>query len=448
MTDKTYSIKLTATAQGVDDTLKRVGAGARSAAGGLADLDKAAASAGLKLKQAAAAVQGTFGAATAKLAGEADRAASAMGKLDSAAERSARTMRDAASQSGAFGVSIRDLIRYATGLAAGTFGVHAIINFTGALIDAQKQIDSMRTGLAFALDAGPAKLGAELEYVRGVADRLGQSLPVLAKGYTMIAASAKGTTLEGRATRDIFEAMAMAGTVFSLSAADMTGALLAVRQMMSKGVVNAEELRGQLGERLPGAYEIAARSMGKTTAEFGKMLENGEVLASDFLPRFASQLRTELGDSAEAAADKMQASTNRMQSAWFRFKVAVDESGVGEAIKASIDIGTEALDAFSLGVERARENNGSFVRQMQAGLASKYINDINSISKALSGNALFTRRARPIRRARRRPQPRRRRSRICASRRPRWRARTRRCRRASLSCRTAYPATRPDFLAT
>ena len=38
-----------------------------------------------------------------------------------------------------------------------------------------------------------------------------------------------------------------------LSADQTSGVLLALQQMISKGTVQAEELRGQLGERLPGA---------------------------------------------------------------------------------------------------------------------------------------------------------------------------------------------------
>ena len=43
--------------------------------------------------------------------------------------------------------------------------------------------------------------------------------------------------------------------------------MLALAQMASKGTVQAEELRGQLGERLPGAFKIAAAAMGVTQAE-------------------------------------------------------------------------------------------------------------------------------------------------------------------------------------
>ena len=74
---------------------------------------------------------------------------------------------------------------------------------------------------------------------------------------------------------------------------------------MSKGTVQAEELRGQLGERLPGAFNLAAQAMGVTTQELNKMLDNGEVLAIDLLPKLAEVLDERFADAAGENADKL-----------------------------------------------------------------------------------------------------------------------------------------------
>lgn len=145
------------------------------------------------------------------------------------------------------------------------------------------------------------KADAEFSFLRKTADQLGIRLLTLAEQYVGLAAAARGTTLEGQATRDIFDAITRAVIATGGGAEQAQGALLAVQQIISKGTVSAEELRGQLGERLPGAFQIAARAVGKTTAELGKMLEQGQLLSADFLPRFAAQLREELPSSVEAA---------------------------------------------------------------------------------------------------------------------------------------------------
>ena len=50
--------------------------------------------------------------------------------------------------------------------------------------------------------------------------------------------------------------------------------------MISKGKVQAEELRGQLGERLPSAFQLAAKAMGMTTAQLDKFMADGKLTAA------------------------------------------------------------------------------------------------------------------------------------------------------------------------
>ena len=63
----------------------------------------------------------------------------------------------------------------------------------------------------------------------------------------------------------------------------MNAALRATSQVFSKGKVSAEELRQQLGERLPGAFTLFAASMGLVPADLDKALEQGKVTLQDFM---------------------------------------------------------------------------------------------------------------------------------------------------------------------
>ena len=138
---------------------------------------------------------------------------------------------------------------------------------------------------------------------------------VAANIASALAAAAKGTALEGGAARAVFTAVAEASRVMGLTGAETRGALTALEQIISKGTVSAEELRGQLGERLPGAFQIASRAMGVTTAELGAMLQRGEVLADEFLPRFAAELRATFGDAATEAGASAGAAFERLDNA-------------------------------------------------------------------------------------------------------------------------------------
>ena len=181
---------------------------------------------------------------------------------------------------------------------------NAISGVTLSMLDAQMQADKVKNSLSFAM--GSKEAAAEIEYLRSVTNKLGVSFSALAPMYGRLAASTKDTNLQGKATREIFESIAQASVVMGLSADETEGALRAVVQMISKGQIQAEELRGQLGERLPRAFQLFAESMGVTTAELSKLLEAGKV-APEQLERFAATLKTALGGSVEEASQRLSA---------------------------------------------------------------------------------------------------------------------------------------------
>lgn len=108
--------------------------------------------------------------------------------------------------------------------------------------------------------------------------------------------------------------------------------------MISKGKVQAEELRGQLGERLPGAFNLAAKAMGFTTAQLDDMLKKGQVTAEDMLPKLAAVLKDEFGPAAEQAVQGAQGAVNRLSTEWNLFKATVMDNGpIITAINAITD---------------------------------------------------------------------------------------------------------------
>src|SRR5690606_21235484 len=72
----------------------------------------------------------------------------------------------------------------------------------------------------------------------------------------------------------------------------------------------------QLGDRLPGAFSLAAQAIGVTEQELNKMLEKGEVIAQDFLPKFAAQLDKAFGKDKTERIEGMRAATNRLSDEW------------------------------------------------------------------------------------------------------------------------------------
>ena len=124
-----------------------------------------------------------------------------------------------------------------------------------------------------------------------------------------------------------------------LSADDTSGTLRALNQIISKGKVQAEELRGQLGDRIPGAFQIMARALKVTTAELDEMLKKGELIADEVLPKFAEEMEKTFGVENTNRIETLTGSTNRLANAWDLLVLSVDSGNgiISKSIKFLVD---------------------------------------------------------------------------------------------------------------
>ena len=195
------------------------------------------------------------------------------------------------------------------GLGAG-FAIKDIVQTTAKFQSLENAIKS----------TGDAK---NIKFLNEQVDRLGLDINAAYSGYKTFSGALMGTALAGEKGNKVFKQVSEAATVMGLSGEQTEGSFLALGQMMSKGTVSAEELRGQLGERIPGAFQIAAKAMGVTTAQLGKMMQKGELVASEFLPKFGNELEKRFGKQAAGASESLQANLNRLDASWQRLKVSI-----------------------------------------------------------------------------------------------------------------------------
>ena len=221
----------------------------------------------------------------------------------------------------------------------------AAVAFGGkACLDAALQMD--RLDKSYTSIYGSASAAQQqLSYLYDVSGRLGLQFQSTAEGAKTFFAAGRGSTLE-KDLNSIFEAVSSAGTALSLSTDDMHGAFIALGQMISKGKVQAEELRGQLGERLPGAFQLAAKAMGMTTAALDKFMADGKLTAEELLPKLAKVLKDEYGAAAEEAAKGMQGSLNRLSTEWERLKASFVDSDTAVAGINALRVAVEGLQAL------------------------------------------------------------------------------------------------------
>ncbi len=179
------------------------------------------------------------------------------------------------------------------------FAVDKLIDYSKQLVTLMGDTDKYRIALQN-VSASQKEYEKSIAFLSKLSSDYGQNVNLLTQSYTSFIASSKSSNLSLEARQKIYESIIKAGSSLKLSNEGIEGSLRAVSQMFSKGNVSAEELRGQLGERLPGAFGIMAKSMGVSEKQLNKMLEQGEVLAKDVLPKFAEELEKLYGDKAQS----------------------------------------------------------------------------------------------------------------------------------------------------
>ena len=211
-------------------------------------------------------------------------------------------------------------------LAAAYVGLQGSIGLANNSLGASNTKRSIQNQLALSVGDDPKKIAAEYAYIRAQADRIGVSFEEAAKGYAKFAAAA---SLAGRSSQEIryvSEAFQEVGVVAGLTADDMGGVFKALEQIYSKGKIQAEELRGQLGDRLFGAFEIAAKALKDQFPNLDKAMQKGMVTSEQLLA-IAEQYRKTVANRLPTAMESLTANQNRLNSAFFDFKVLIADSG-------------------------------------------------------------------------------------------------------------------------
>ncbi len=249
--------------------------------------------------------------------------------------------------------SSRKLTRMFGLLSAGIGGL-TFVGLARSIESATTQMNNIEATMRVA--AGSSEAAAEqIAFIREESERLGLFFPTVAKQMAQFSAAARGTSITSEELKMIFTGISEASRAMGLTAPEAEGAMKALQQMMSKGKVSAEELRQQLGERMPGSIQIMAASLDVTTQELFKMMENGELLSDEVLPKFARELIKTFSGEASLQAEKIAASIQRLQTAFFNLMAQGDLSGAANAIdRLAVTISNpefqEAFDSFIEGI--------------------------------------------------------------------------------------------------
>ena len=209
---------------------------------------------------------------------------------------------------------------YVAGAAAAAAALYSLGSSAAAAGAQMKGFQSTLTAVTGSASEGMKEVEIAIKIARNAGTLIADTVPA----YARFTAAAEGTTLQGEKAQKVFSTLAKTTSILNMSADSTSGVFRAVEQMISKGTVQAEELRGQLGDRLPGAFQIAASAMGVTTEKLGEMMKKGEILSTDFLPKLEVQLRKTF-NLDEGPVNTYTASINNMWNAWNQLLVAINQ---------------------------------------------------------------------------------------------------------------------------
>jgi tape measure domain-containing protein len=162
--------------------------------------------------------------------------------------------------------------------------------------------------------------------------------------FTRLRASTVALGIDTKTTGQIFEGVSVAVLKTGGSMEDVDGAMRAVSQVFSKGKVAAEELRGQLGERLPGAVVKFAKLNNIAIQDLDKAFESGQVSVDQFVT-FARGLLKEAEGYSDALANNQEYASARYAKAIEKMQLAIGKA-VGPMLSNIQDFATEAINSI------------------------------------------------------------------------------------------------------
>lgn len=223
-------------------------------------------------------------------------------------------------------------------MAASFAGLYAAIEGGRGVAQAYMTLEAAQSRLGAVFSQNTDLVGREIRWLQEEASRLGISFGTLSDEYSKFAVATQAAGYANDTTREIFIRVAEAARVNKLSVEQVSGVMLALQQMISKGKVSSEELRRQMGDRLPGAFNIFANAIGMTTAELDKALQQGEVFATqDNMLAFADELNKRFGAQLPAALQTFTAQWGKFQNNVFGSQLIAGQGGLIDGMTAALE---------------------------------------------------------------------------------------------------------------
>jgi tape measure domain-containing protein len=233
-----------------------------------------------------------------------------------------------------------NLLKRVAARMAAYFAIESVIEFGRSIVDVTRKTEILQNRLAFVFESGA---GGQMAFDRlyKVAQKLGLEFEPLIDGFSKFGIAAKTVGFSSAQAEEMFVKVSAGLRAAGASSLQTQRAFLALEQMLSKGVVSAEELRRQLGEALPGAANLMVKAYNRlhpeqelTNRQFIKLMESGGIISSEILPEFTKVIEETFAPALAGKAGSLDASLNRASNAFNDFKRTIGEANLTEISNA------------------------------------------------------------------------------------------------------------------
>ncbi|EMR9426846.1 tape measure protein [Escherichia coli] len=273
--------------------------------------------------------------------------------------------------------AFNNLASNAIKLSGAFYSVMGALNAYKAIMNAGLKRDSAQRAAKFVL--GDKASEAEV-FIRNLADKTGLNISEGLSSYAKFAAGAQGSMSQDE-TQQLFGNATAMSRLMGLSNDELNGILKAFEQMASKGKIQAEELRGQLGDRMAGAFKLFAEALGMTATELDAAMKNGKILSSDTLPKVAKQMGLMIdkaGGWAEVAKST-QTALGKLANNWDDTMVKIF-SGSQDELNGFLSSLSNLLSEMGMSSSIAGDAIGGLIDMLKAG-----VDDIRIFNNHIEG---------------------------------------------------------------
>ncbi|HGW9499235.1 TPA: tape measure protein [Escherichia coli] len=262
--------------------------------------------------------------------------------------------------------------------AAGAFiSFQAVLSAYQRVLEVGLKKEASQRAAQFVLGDEGAKRATE--FVKNLADSSGVDQIETLSSFAKFSAGAGDMNADQK--ESLFSNVIGTSRLMGLSTDEINGILKAFEQMASKGKIQAEELRGQLGDRMAGAFQLFARSLGMTTEELDKAMKDGKVLSKDVLPKVSAEMGRMIDKAGgwEKIINSTQTQLGRLSNSWNN-NLALMFDGSQEGLTDFTRSLTNLLGSLGGQSKNLGEHFGDLMKSMSNG-----IDDLTTISYRVQG---------------------------------------------------------------